>query len=84
MILTNEQSYKRKIQEAYLALQIEKELTKEEILTLYFNYIYFEQSIPGVQYASKRYFGKDVSLINLPEACVLAAVVKSASYYNPF
>lgn len=84
MILTNEQSYQRKIQEAYLALQIEKELTKEEILTLYFNYIYFEQSIPGVQYAAKRYFGKDISLITLPEACLLAGIVKSASYYNPF
>lgn len=84
MILSGEISYKRKVQEAYLALQIEKELSKEEILTLYFNTIYFEQSIPGVQYASKRYFGKEVSLLTLPEAAILAGIVKSASYYNPF
>lgn len=83
-ILSSEQTYKRKVQEAYLALKIEKILSKEEILTLYFNYIYFEQSIPGVKYASKRYFGKDISLITLPEAAILAGVVKSASYYNPF
>ncbi len=83
-ILSSEQTYRRKIQEAYLSLKIEQELTKNEILTLYFNYVYFEQSIPGVRYASKRYFGKDVSLITLPEAAILAGVVKSASYYNPF
>lgn len=83
-ILNGEQTYKRKIQEAFLSLQIEKELTKEEILTLYFNYVYFEQSIPGVRYASKRYFNKDVTLITLPEAALLAGIVKSASFYNPF
>lgn len=83
-LLTNEQTYKRKVQEAYLALKIEQKLTKEDILTLYFNSIYFDQSIPGVKYASKRYFGKDLSLITLPEAAILAGVVKSASYYNPF
>lgn len=83
-LLSSEQTYKRKIQEAYLALKIEKILSKEEILTLYFNSIYFEQSIPGVKYASKRYFGKDISLITLPEAAILAGIVKSASYYNPF
>ena len=83
-LLSDEQTYQRKIKEAYLALKIEKQLSKEEILTLYFNSIYFEQSIPGVKYASKRYFGKDLSLITLPEAAILAGVVKSASYYNPF
>lgn len=84
VVLSNEQTYKRKIQEAYLALKIEKQLSKEEILTLYFNSVYFEQSIPGVRYASRRYFGKDVTLITLPEAALLAGIVKSASYYNPF
>lgn len=82
-LLSSEQTYKRKIQEAYLALKIEKQLSKEEILTLYFNSIYFEQSIPGVKYAAKRYFNKDLSLITIPEAAILAGVVKSASYYNP-
>lgn len=84
VVLTNEQTYKRKIQEAYLALKIEKQLSKEEILTLYFNSVYFEQSIPGVRYAARRYFGKDITLITLPEAALLAGIVKSASYYNPF
>ncbi len=83
-LLNDEQTYKRKIKEAYLAYKIEQQLSKEEILTLYFNSIYFEQSIPGVKYASMRYFNKDISLITLPEAALLAGVVKSASYYNPF
>ncbi|MDY5853763.1 MAG: transglycosylase domain-containing protein [Bacilli bacterium] len=84
LFLSSEQTYERKIKEAYIALQIEKEYSKEEILTFYFNNIYFEQSIPGVGYASKRYFGKSVNLLTLPECAMLAGIVKSASYYNPF
>ncbi|MGM9858180.1 MAG: transglycosylase domain-containing protein [Bacilli bacterium] len=84
LFLSSEQTYERKIKEAYIALEIEKTYSKEEILTFYFNNIYFEQSIPGVGYASKRYFGKNVNLLTLPECAMLAGIVKSASYYNPF
>lgn len=83
-MLTNEQTYKRKIQEAYLALKLENELSKEEIIALYFNSVYFEQTTPGVVYASRRYFNKELSELSLPEMAILAGVVKSASYYNPF
>lgn len=83
IMLTSEQTYKRKIQEAYLALQMEQNFTKEEIITLYFNSVYFEQTTPGVVYASRRYFNKELSELTLPECAILAGVVKSASYYNP-
>ena len=83
IMLTNEQTYKRKIQEAYLALQLEQQFSKEEILALYFNSVYFEQTTPGVVYASRRYFNKELNQLTLPEIAILAGVVKSASYYNP-
>lgn len=82
-LLTNEQTYKRKIQEAYLALSLEKEMSKEDILALYFNSVYFEQTTPGVVYASRRYFHKELSELSLPEMALLVGLVKSASYYNP-
>lgn len=82
-MLTNEQTYKRKIQEAYLAMKLESELSKEDIITLYFNSVYFEQTTPGVVYASRRYFNKELDELSLPEMAILAGVVKSASYYNP-
>ena len=83
LILTNEQSLKRKIQEAYLALQLENKMTKEDILEFYFNEIYFEGTTPGIGYASKKFFSKDVSLLSLPECALLVGLVKSPSYYNP-
>ena len=83
LMLTSEQTYKRKIQEAYLALQLEQQFSKEEIITLYFNSVYFEQTTPGVVYASRRYFNKELNQLTLPEIAILAGVVKSASYYNP-
>ena len=82
--LTNEKTYTRKIKEAYLSIMMEKEYTKEEILELYFNKVYFEQSVPGINYASKIFFNKDISLINYLEASILASLVKSPSYYYPF
>lgn len=83
LLLTNEKTYKRKVQEAYLSILLEKELSKEEILEMYFNRIYFEQSVPGIQYASNFFFHKDVQHITLPEAALLVGLVKSPSYYYP-
>lgn len=82
-LLSNEQSLARKIKEAYLALEIEKKMTKEEILELYFNEVYFEGTIPGVVYASKRFFNKEVKHLNLVECALLAGVVKSPTIYSP-
>ena len=84
LLLSNDKSLKRKIQEAYLSILLEKKMSKEEILEFYFNEIYFESTIPGIKYAAKRFFNKQVSQLNLPECALLVGLVKSPSYYNPF
>lgn len=73
----------RKLQEQYLAIQLEQKLTKKEILEYYLNTINLGQNTLGVQAASLRYFGKDVSEINLSEASVIAAITQSPSNLNP-
>ena len=80
---TQIQKIERKIQELYLAIQIEKIIEKEEILENYLNTINMGQNTLGVQAAAKRYFGKDVSELNLSECATLAAITKSPSGYNP-
>lgn len=77
------QKIKRKIQEQYLAVQLEKERDKDEILTAYLNTINLGQNTLGVQSASLRYYGKDVSELTLSECAVLAAITQNPSYYNP-
>lgn len=73
----------RKIQEQYLALEIEKQYTKEQILEYYLNTINLGQNTLGVQAASKRYFNKDVSELTLSECAVLAGITQNPSAYNP-
>lgn len=80
---TQLQKVERKIQELYLAIQIEKIVEKDEILENYLNTINMGQNTLGVQAASKRYFGKDVSELTLSESATLAAITKSPSGYNP-
>lgn len=82
--LTQEQTYKRKIQEIFLAIQLEQQYTKQEILELYLNEIYFGQGAYGVQAAARTYFGKDVSELDTNECAVLAGIPKSPNYYSPF
>lgn len=82
--LTQDRTIKRKIQEIFLALQLEKQYTKQEILELYLNQIYFGQGAYGVQAAAKTYFGKNVSDLNLAECAMLAGIPKSPNYYSPF
>lgn len=82
--LTQEQTLKRKVQEAILALQVERRFTKDQILEMYFNEIYFGHGAYGVQAASRTYFGKDVSELNLAEAAFLAGLTKNPSRYSPF
>lgn len=82
--LTQERTIKRKIQEVFLALQLEKQYTKQEILELYLNQIYFGQGAYGVQAASKTYFGKNVEDLTLGECAMLAGIPKSPNYYSPF
>lgn len=76
-------SLERKIQEQYLAVKLEKEMSKNEIMENYLNTINLGQNTLGVQAASQRYFNKDVSQLTLSECAVIAAITQSPSYYNP-
>ncbi|HEX2294269.1 MAG TPA: transglycosylase domain-containing protein [Actinomycetota bacterium] len=79
-----EQTLDRKLQEAALARQIEKELSKKEILERYLNTVYFGQGAYGVQAASKVYFGKPVSKVTLRQAALLAGLIQAPGDYDPF
>lgn len=73
----------RKIQEQYLAVKLEKQMSKSDIMENYLNTINLGQNTLGVQAASQRYFNKDVSQLTLSECAVIAAITQSPSYYNP-
>ena len=73
----------RKLQEQYLAIELEKIMTKEEILEAYLNTINLGQNTLGIQAASNRYFNKDVSELTISEAAVIAAITQNPSRYNP-
>ena len=81
--LTQDRTLKRKIQEVFLALQLERKYTKDEILELYLNQIYFGQGAYGVQAAAKTYFGKNVEDLDLNECAMLAGIPKSPNYFSP-
>lgn len=76
-------SFKRKLQEQYLAIQLEKVTSKDTILETYLNTINLGSNTLGVQAASLRYFNKDVKDITISEACVIAAITQNPSLYNP-
>ena len=80
---TKVEKVERKIQEINLALQVEKIMDKDMILEYYLNAINLGQNTLGVQAASQRYFGKDVSELTLSECATIAAITKSPSGYNP-
>ena len=82
--LSQEQTLKRKIQEAMLALEIEHKYSKKEILEMYLNQIYFGQGAYGIQTAAKTYFNKDVNELTLTQCAMLAGLPKSPNYYSPF
>lgn len=73
----------RKLQEQYLALELEKIMTKDEILEAYLNTINLGQNTLGIQAAANRYFNKDVSELTVSEAAVIAGITKSPTKYNP-
>lgn len=82
--LTQEQTIKRKLLEAVLAIEIERNYTKDEILEMYMNQIYFGQGAYGIQTASHVYFGKDVKDLDLAQCALLAGLPNSPNYYSPF
>jgi penicillin-binding protein 1A len=83
VFLTPEKSFRRKINEAFLAVQIEKDFTKEQIFELYANQVYLGHGAYGVEAGSRLFFGKHAKELTLPEAAVLAAVIRSPMYYSP-
>lgn len=83
LFLSRERSYERKIKEALLALWLEYQLSKDEILSAYLNRVYLGAGTYGVDAASRLYFGKDVKDITLQEAAVLAGLLKAPSRYSP-
>jgi penicillin-binding protein 1A len=81
--LTSEKKYLRKINEIFLALKIERELSKDEILELYLNKIYLGQRAYGVAAAAQVYYGLDLSELSLPQFAMLAGLPKAPSDINP-
>src|SRR5438105_5501415 len=73
----------RKILEAMVALRIERDFTKQQILELYINRIYFGSGCYGVETASQAYFGKSASTLSLPEAALLAGLIRSPNRFSP-
>lgn len=83
LFLTNEKTYKRKIKEISIAINLESKYSKDEILEGYLNTIYFGHGIYGIKDACKFYFNKIPKDITLAEACVLTAIPKGPSIYSP-
>ncbi|MFB5926551.1 PBP1A family penicillin-binding protein [Latilactobacillus sakei] len=81
--LSQKQTFSRKFEELFLAVQITKTYSKKDILAMYLNNAYFGNGVWGVQDASRRYFGKNASELDASEAAVIAAMLRSPSYYNP-
>ncbi|MDO5022332.1 MAG: transglycosylase domain-containing protein [Eubacteriales bacterium] len=81
-LLSNELSYKRKIQEAYLAMQLETRYSKDEILESYLNTIYLGENYYGVKVAAMGFFGKELHELSLRECAMLAGMTTNPYYYN--
>ncbi len=83
LFLTPDKNLRRKIQEAMLALWIERKFTKDEILSAYLNRVYFGSGAYGIDAAAKTYFGKPATDLTLWESAVLAGLLKAPSKYSP-
>lgn len=79
-----DQTLERKAQEAWLAIQLEQELSKEQIMTLYLNRIHMGGNVYGAATAAEEYYGKHVSELELHEAALFAAMPKAPNFYNPY
>jgi penicillin-binding protein 1A len=84
LFLTNEKALSRKIAEMLLAVEIERRLTKDEILERYLNQVYLGQGAYGVEAAAEVYFGKPAKDLSLPESALLAGLIRAPSYYSPY
>ncbi|MGH2454330.1 MAG: PBP1A family penicillin-binding protein [bacterium] len=84
LFLTPERVLSRKLTEMAIALEIERRLTKNEILERYLNEIYFGQGAYGIEMAARIYFGKRARELTLPEGAMLAGIIRAPSAYTPF
>ena len=76
-------SIKRKVREAYIALEIEHQFTKDQILVMYLNTINYSSGAYGIEAASQRYFSKSATELTLAEAALLVGIPQSPTYNNP-
>ncbi|MFN8627765.1 MAG: PBP1A family penicillin-binding protein [Candidatus Binatia bacterium] len=84
LLLTPRKSYERKLKEMLLAMRLERQLSKDEILSLYLNHIYLGSGAYGVAAAADEYFGKRIEELSLAEAALLAGLPQAPSRYSPF
>lgn len=83
-LLSPEQTYRRKAEELFLALELEKTYKKDEILEMYINQVYFGSGAWGISNASKKYFNKDIGDVTISEAALLAGLLQSPSARDPY
>jgi len=83
VFLSNKYDFGRKLREAVLALALERKFSKDEILELYLNKVYFGGGAYGIDAASRKFFGHGADHLTLPEAAVIAGLVKAPSHYSP-
>lgn len=81
--LSTQKTIARKLEEMWLAVNLERQMSKDEILAMYLNYIYFGNGAYGIQAAAQTYFGVDAEELSLAQAASLAASIKAPSYYAP-
>jgi penicillin-binding protein 1A/penicillin-binding protein 2A len=83
LFLSNDRTYTRKIKELFLAMKLEKLYTKDEILEMYINVVYYGSDAYGIQAASRTYFNKNASALTREECAMLAGLLQAPSIYNP-
>lgn len=84
LFLTPEKSWRRKINEMFLSIEIEKNFTKDQIIEMYANQVYFGHGAYGVEAAARLYFGKHAKELAVEEAAVIAGMIRLPLYYSPF
>lgn len=83
VFLNNSKTFGRKLQEAVIALALEWKFSKEQVLELYLNKVYFGGGAYGIDAASQKFFGHSATTLNLPESAIIAGLVKAPSHYAP-
>ncbi|MBI4611321.1 MAG: penicillin-binding protein 1A [Candidatus Rokubacteria bacterium] len=84
LFLTRDKSLDRKLKEGVLALRLEQRYSKDQILEMYLNQVYFGHGVYGVEAAARTYFGKSVTDLSLPQAALLAGLPRAPALYSPF